>query len=179
MPIASRRDRCLSLYSLATVILLLVLPRLAVAQGRQGCAAPEYRQFDFWVGDWTVTTPKGKTAGTNRIESILGGCVLQEHWVSSNGGDGTSLNMWNAADSTWRQVWMDAGGNLLELEGRLVSGSMVLTGAHPTPGKPGSVTIERVTWTPREGGMVRQHWEASTDGGATWATQFDGLYVRK
>ena len=179
MPIAPHRGRRLPLYTLAPLLILLITPRIALAQGRQGCAAPEYRQFDFWVGDWTVTNPKGKPAGTSRIEPMLGGCVLQEHWVSSNGGDGTSLNMWNAADSTWRQVWMDAGGNLLELKGRLEGGNMVLTGTHPTPGRRGSVTTERVTWTPREDGAVRQHWEASTDGGTTWATQFDGLYTRK
>ena len=179
MPIAAHRGRSLSLYASLTLVLTLLPPSAALAQGQQGCTASEYRQFDFWIGDWTVTTPKGKTAGTNRIESILGGCVLQEHWVSSNGGDGTSRNMGNAADGTWRQIWMDAGGNLLELKGRLEGGRMVLTGTHPTPGTPGSVTIERVTWTPREDGTVRQHWEASTDGGTTWATQFDGLYTRK
>ncbi len=161
------------------LLLILVAAPPAHAQGQQGCVAPEYRQFDFWIGAWSVTTPKGKLAGTNRIESLLGGCVLQEHWRSSNGGDGTSLNMWNAADSTWRQVWMDAGGNLLELKGKLVGKEMVLWGAHGTPGQPGVITSERVTWTPLVDGKVRQHWESSTDGGATWTTAFDGLYARE
>ena len=40
------------------------------------CTAAENRQFDFWIGDWDVTTPNGKAAGTNRINPILGGCVL-------------------------------------------------------------------------------------------------------
>jgi hypothetical protein len=151
----------------------------AVAQGQQGCVAPEYRQFDFWVGSWSVTTPKGQAAGTNRVEKVLGGCVLQEHWASSNGGDGTSLNMWNAADSTWRQVWMDAGGNLLELKGKLVGKEMVLSGTRPTAGQPDQVTIDRVTWTPLANGTVRQLWESSTDGGGTWTTAFDGLYARE
>jgi hypothetical protein len=151
----------------------------AVAQGQQGCVAPEYRQFDFWVGSWSVTTPKGQVAGTNRVEKVLGGCVLQEHWASANGGDGTSLNMWNAADSTWRQVWMDAGGNLLELQGKLVGQEMVLSGTRPTAGQPAVVTVDRITWTPLANGTVRQHWESSTDGGATWTTAFDGLYARE
>lgn len=150
-----------------------------MAQGQQGCVAPEYRQFDFWIGSWSVSTPKGKVAGTNRIEKILGGCVLQEHWRSANGGDGTSLNMWNAADSTWRQVWMDAGGNLLELKGRLVGSEMVLSGRRPAAGRPDAVTIDRVTWTPLANGTVRQHWESSTDDGATWSTAFDGIYARE
>jgi hypothetical protein len=167
--------------SLPILILTLTLAAAgsAQAQGQRGCVAPEYRQFDFWAGSWSVTTPQGQVAGTNRIEKILGGCVLQEHWASSNGGDGTSLNMWNAADSTWRQVWMDAGGNLLELKGKLVGKDMVLSGTRPTAGHPDQVTTDRVTWTPLANGTVRQLWESSTDGGATWTTAFDGIYARE
>ncbi len=40
------------------------------------CPGPEYRQFDFWVGEWDVALPDGKPAGTNRIAPILGGCAL-------------------------------------------------------------------------------------------------------
>ena len=177
MPMVPRSGRFFPLLALTFVLSTLATP--ARAQGPQGCVAPEYRQFDFWIGEWTVATPEGKAAGTSRIERILGGCVLQEHWSSSNGGDGTSLNMWNAADGRWHQVWMDAGGNMLELAGQLEGTRMVLSGIHPTPGKPGVLTTERITWTPLEGGSVRQFWESSTDGGKTWAAQFDGLYVRK
>jgi hypothetical protein len=28
-------------------------------------------------------------------------------------------------------------------------------------------------------GRVRQHWETSKDGGATWTTAFDGYYRRR
>jgi hypothetical protein len=31
------------------------------------CSAPEHRQFDFWLGEWQVTGPSGKVAGTNSI----------------------------------------------------------------------------------------------------------------
>ena len=41
------------------------------------CVASEYRQFDFWIGDWDVTVLNGKAAGTNLIKPILGGCVLR------------------------------------------------------------------------------------------------------
>ena len=47
----------------------------------KSCTKAEFRQFDFWLGDWEVTLPDGKVAGTNKIESILGGCVLQESWA--------------------------------------------------------------------------------------------------
>ena len=34
----------------------------------------------------------------------------------------------------------------------------------------------RITWTPRSATEVRQLWETSRDGGATWTTAFDGTY---
>src|SRR5918996_1555494 len=47
------------------------------------CAAPEYRQFDFWLGDWNVYNPAGALVGTNRVTREFDGCVLQEHWVAA------------------------------------------------------------------------------------------------
>jgi len=35
------------------------------------CAAPEHRQFDFWVGRWDVFDPKsGKRVGESLIEKV-------------------------------------------------------------------------------------------------------------
>ena len=60
------------------------------------CSAPENRQFDFWLGEWDVTTPDGKLAGTNRITRILSGCALREEWSGAGGIRGTSLNVFDA-----------------------------------------------------------------------------------
>ncbi|PYQ22659.1 MAG: hypothetical protein DMF79_05510 [Acidobacteria bacterium] len=38
---------------------------------------PESRAFDFWVGDWDVTTSAGP-AGNSHVERILGDCVIFE-----------------------------------------------------------------------------------------------------
>src|SRR5437868_4813404 len=37
------------------------------------CSAREYRQFDFWIGDWDVLAPDGTRAGQNRVEASDGG----------------------------------------------------------------------------------------------------------
>jgi len=168
----ARRPVCL-----APLLLFTAVSHLA-AQAPAGCTAQEHRQFDFWVGEWTVTTPQGDLAGTNRIDRTLGGCVLQEHWTGSKGGHGTSFNLWTAADGKWHQVWVDDSGSMLVLSGSLDGARMVMTGTHPTPGLSGGTTLERITWTPLPGGTVRQEWDASTDGGTTWSSQFDGVYTR-
>jgi hypothetical protein len=50
--------------------------------------------------------------------------------------------------------------------------------SEPQPDATGVPTIQRITWSPGTEGSVRQHWESSRDGGATWTTVFDGRYVK-
>jgi len=145
---------------------------------RRTCTAPEFHQFDFWIGTWEVRTPDGKVAGTNRIEPILDGCVLQENWRGAKGLQGSSLNMYVPSTKRWHQTWMDQQGTLLLLDGTLRQGAMVMTGEAPSSKKPGVTALQRVTWTPSSDGTVRQLWESSEDGGTTWTTVFDGRYSR-
>ena len=141
------------------------------------CAAPKYRAFDFWVGDWNVTQ-NGKLAGTNRIERILGGCALLENWQGVGGSEGNSLSYYDATHRVWHQTWVDNQGTPLELEGDYQGGRMVMAGNTLDPAS-GKTAINRLTWTPRADGRVRQHWEVSTDDGKTWSTAFDGMYEKK
>jgi hypothetical protein len=76
------------------------------------CANAEHHQFDFWIGDWVVTTPDGKIAGHNHVESIANGCGLEENWTGGGGGSGRSLNTYVAADEQWHQFWVGAGGSV-------------------------------------------------------------------
>jgi hypothetical protein len=165
---------------LAAAIALMFVAGDALGQGSQEppCADEAHRQFDFWVGTWEVTNAQGKVAGTNRISSILGSCVLLEEWQSDGGPySGKSLNIYDAANDKWHQTWVDNGGLLLELDGGLKDGNMVLEGRRP--GQDGAEVLHRITWEPLGGGDVRQTWDTSTDDGQTWSTQFNGLYSPK
>jgi hypothetical protein len=42
----------------------------------------------------------------------------------------------------------------------------------------GTKTTARMTFSKLDNGDVRQHGENSTDGGKTWTTTFDFIYVR-
>jgi hypothetical protein len=151
-------------------------PPTAAGAAPAACTAREHRAFDFWIGEWRVETPAGALAGHNQIRSILGGCALRESWRGASGSRGTSLNAWDAAAKRWRQTWIDAGGGVLLLEGGLEGGAMVMRGT--TRGADGDVQ-ERITWTPLPDGRVKQHWQQSRDGGATWTDAFVGLYARR
>ena len=158
----------------------LATPPLA-AQGAPAarppaCQSSEHRQFDFWIGEWDVTLPNGKHAGTNTIRPILGGCVLQENWTGAGGLTGTSYNIYDQAGGRWHQTWVDSQGSLLELNGVFQDGKMVLAGEQKDSS---GTSLQRITWTPTGSDQVRQLWEASNDGGKTWTVQFDGRYKRK
>lgn len=141
------------------------------------CSSPEYRQFDFWVGDWKVQDTAGDVAGTNQITAIQGGCVLFENWNGAKGGTGNSFNMYHSADKKWHQTWVDNQGGRLDLAGGLQGGKMVLEGETPSQRDPAKRVKQRITWE-KKGENVRQLWEASRDDGQTWKVLFDGLYVR-
>ena len=67
------------------------------------CTAAEYRQFDFWQGDWDVRDASGKNVGRNRIVAVQGGCALQENWTGAGGVSGTSLNLYDNDRKRWHQ----------------------------------------------------------------------------
>lgn len=146
----------------------------AFMESIQPCTAPEYRQFDFWIGEWEVRNPAGQLAGTNTITREYEGCLLVERWEGAGGGAGTSQNFYHKGDGRWHQNWIDsqANGPLWLVGGLDDDGSMVMTDVDPT-----NSPLSRITWTPNPDGSVRQHWEQSSDGGETWGTVFDGLYV--
>lgn len=143
------------------------------------CSSGKFRQFDFWIGDWDVST-NDQPAGTNSIHPIIGGCALQENWQGSGPGglSGTSFNIYDQANDQWHQTWVDSSGTLLQLDGGLIDGKMVLSGTRPRLDGNG-MALHRITWTPNENGTVSQFWEASTDDGASWTVLFDGLYARQ
>ena len=143
------------------------------------CATPEYRQFDFWQGDWDVRDPSGKIAGRNRIVAILGGCALQENWTGASGHSGASLNIYDRDHKRWHQTWVDGTGGLLQLDGGIVDGAMVMRGETVATDAPSRSVLQRITWTPQRDGGVRQLWESSSDGGKTWEIVFDGMYSKR
>jgi hypothetical protein len=143
------------------------------------CTASEYRQFDFWQGDWDVRDASSKIVGRNRIVSLQGGCALQENWTGAGGGSGTSLNIYDRDHKRWHQTWVDNSGGLLQLDGGIVEGAMVLSGESIAADASSKPTLQRITWTPQSDGRVRQLWESSSDSGRTWSVLFDGIYSKR
>ena len=138
------------------------------------CSGPEYRQFDFWLGDWdALETGKVEVVARTRVDRILDGCVLREDYESANGLKGQSFSLYDASRKIWHQSWVTNRGQLLAIEGRLEDGEMVLAGAERAAG--GAERLVRGTWKPINGG-VRETAVTSLDAGKTWQPWFDLLF---
>jgi hypothetical protein len=158
-----------------TVALLLMQ---AASPPLPACAGPEHRQFDFWVGEWSVTpTSKDQVVASSLVEKLYGDCAVRENWMPLKGSPGGSLN--NYFEGRWRQTWVDASNSRVDFVGGLVDGKMVLVGDWKGVNGPGKDAIIRMTYSKNSDGSVRQHGEQSTDHGLNWSTHFDFTYHPK
>ena len=134
------------------------------------CAAPEHRQFDFWVGRWDVyPTGTERLVAHSLIERLYGDCVIRESWMPLRGGGGSSLNTYRPDQHRWRQLWADSSNGWAEFSGGMEDDAMVLTAGD-------GAARSRMTYSREAGGAVRQLVEQTADGGATWTAQYDFTY---
>lgn len=162
-------------------IMILAVQTLSA---QKPCSRPEFRQFDFWIGEWEAFGIKGQKAGDSKISVILDSCVILEEWTSASQQQGLtyagkSFNSYNAAAKQWQQTWTDNTGNTTEfLRGEGNDGKIVFY-ADKVTGPEGKIFKRRLTFTKLSNDKVRQFGEMSNDGGTTWITEYDLEYRRK
>ncbi len=148
------------------------------------CSKQEYRQFDFWIGEWEAFGKNGQKAGDSKVSLILDSCIILEEWTSASVTKGLryagkSFNTWNAATKQWQQTWVDnAGGTNEYLLGKFEN-SQIIFSSKPFPVAKDTMAIRKMTFTNVSPIRLRQHGEISKDNGVTWATEYDLEYRRK
>ncbi len=164
--------------------LLLANSALAQQSKQPPCSAPEFRQFDFWVGEWELAWPASPaTQGTpghaaNRIESTLDKCVIMEHFDGAPAIPlrGMSVSTFNLLTHQWQQTWVDNSGGYLDFTGGFKNGRMVLS-RHAT--RNGKTFLQRMVWKNIQPGSLDWSWERSDDGGRTWKVLWPIHYRKK
>jgi len=114
------------LLSLACAGLCFSLPVLADEPVSQEpapapCSEPEFRQLDFWVGDWNLGFDQGpdKPRGTGHnviSRTPFGTCVISENFTMP-GFNGMSISTYHKQSGKWRQTWVDDQGGYFDLIG--------------------------------------------------------------
>ena len=135
----------------------------------------ESRQFDFWLGDWTVMS-EGKPVATSRIEKAASGCVVLESYTQADGFSGNSINFFDPLLGKWRQTWADSAGNASEFSGGYRDHAMRFEGESHRGDKR---ILRHMTLFDLGNGQVRQQSELSRDDGKTWVPHYDLMYVRQ
>jgi hypothetical protein len=135
---------------------------------------PERRQFDFWLGEWDARWDGGQ--GTSTITSELGGTVIMEQFDGRPGTplQGISVSVYDAAESIWRQAWVDSTGGYLDFTGGPIEGGMELRRAARVDAPPYRmrfVDIRRDSFT--------WHWESWSNDDSRWDEQWRIAYTRK
>lgn len=135
-------------FSILIVFLLQFLNENVYSQQNTkfcNCCTEEYKQFDFWLGDWKVYNQKGEKIGSNSIVSMQDSCVIQENW-SSVGQTGTSCTFYNKKDSSWDQIYIDNLGTVLQLKGSFQNNKIILKSEQIKNKKANFYYFNRIAW---------------------------------
>ncbi len=139
------------------------------------CATPEYRQFDFWLGNWDVYEFDGpdRVVAHANVRKILHGCAIMEDFKNSSGPEGMSFSAYDEHRKVWQQSWVSDRPQVLVIEGSAESNAMTLSGREAIDG--GRSRLIRGVWRKVEGG-VRETAVTSLDDGKSWDPWFDLIF---
>ena len=143
----------------------------------RGCIAAEYRQLDFWLGDWDTYEAGGATTSVARthVDLIAAGCAVHELYEQSDGLIGDSILSFDAVRKVWQQTWVTNYGSLMVVSGQFKDGALNLEGEmHVSDGRS---VLQRITWEAKGRG-VREWSVMSKDGGKTWVPAFDVVFQK-
>ena len=147
------------------------------------CAEPEQKQFEFWVGEWDLTWPgnnPGQTDhGTNSVQRILEGCIVQENFSGAEAMHlrGQSVSIFDASARKWKQTWVDNEGAYLDFVGEFKDRQMALAREAIRPD--GTKALQRMVFKNITHEEFDWSWEASKDGGKSWTVIWPIHYKRK
>ena len=158
---------------------LAPMSTLAATPVSPHCDAAEYRQLDFWIGDWDTfetDTPGGSSIARARVEPIAQGCALHELYEQADGLVGDSILSYDPVRRQWQQTWVTNRGSIMLLWGGFEDGALVLEGEVHL--RDGTTVLQRITWK-AQGAGVRESAVLSKDGGKTWTPAFDVLFLKR
>jgi hypothetical protein len=140
------------------------------------CAAPEYHQMDFILGNWEVSNKGKKTANATFEPTTTSACGIQETWRNGNGGGGNGLFANSPVGKGWQYFWVPSSGLPTWLHDGKPTGN----------GDEMQFTLTRTT---QDGKSHESHWTLTKDADGkihevsvnmeTGATEYDLLWTRK
>ncbi len=148
----------------------------------QPCQDAEYRQLDFWVGEWDLSWTQADGSegkGSNSItRSPYGDCVITENFDGSPtlSFKGMSVSTYFKPAGMWRQAWVDDQGGFFSLHGGPQDdGRFVLNLDRVNEAAPHL----RMVWEDISDDSLVWRWQGKADAEADWADRWVINYKRK
>lgn len=157
--------------------LMAPFPALAGPDSTACSSNAASRQFDFWLGEWSVTYPGAPNASSSTVSLELGKCVVMENWSGGKGHEGMNIFAYSADDKHWHGMFADNEGRVHVFEGKVEGGSAEFLG--PSSDADRKTELNRIRVKRVSSDRVEQTWEKSADNGALWKIVFRGEYSRK
>ena len=164
------------MFSIRSILLAMIFGALATpaafAQAACRSDAAPYRDFDFWVGDWSDFDIENEKTGETTVTLEGRGCLLLEKWTSNNGATGVAMMFYDQDAGSWRRIWRSAGHHIEATGGQDEDGNMVLVGEaiHMASGDAFPI---RARWQPRSEAVVEvsiERLDSETNTYSAWAT---------
>ncbi len=130
--------------------------------------------FDFWLGEWNITWGEDEK-GTNHIERILDGRIIQENFLAPD-LHGISVSVYDPERGLWCQTWVDTNGTYLDFTGKFEDRSMILSRDALVKGQ---ACRQRMVWYDIQENKLEWNWERSDDNGRSWRVLWQIHYIRK
>jgi|HigsolmetaAR202D_1030399.scaffolds.fasta_scaffold16042_2 hypothetical protein len=163
-----------------SIVAALMLASAAQAQtGPASCKEdPKFREQDFTLGHWDVYRGTEKTAEV-KMELVFGDCFIYETWTSLRpGGNGHGFFAYSRKLGDWGYFWVAEGGNTTSFRGSLIKpGEMRYVVEEPGP--TGKMRLRHWTLFLLPDGRVRELSVGTEDGGKTWITEYDLIWIKK
>ena len=152
--------------------------------GPPPCSQPEYRQLDFWVGDWdgeaSPGTPQRAMAVNHITKDEYGSCVIAEHFtLPASGAVGGSVSTWDAQTKQWRQVWVDNSGAWIPLVGGPVEGQPYVFELRTTEPRGPKKLWFRMIWEDVTADAFTWRWQSRAGDEDPWADAWVIRYTRR
>lgn len=165
------------LYTTVLVVLFHWSPAAALAKDNSCSESTERRQFDFWLGDWSVSYPGATNPSASKVYLDLDKCMIVESWDGGKGHTGKNMFAYSADDKNWHGMFADSQGRVHVFAGKVTPAAAEFVGTSRS--ESGAEVLNRIKVIRIGTDKVQQTWEKSSDNGATWTMEFRGEYTQK